>query len=152
MFPKLVVRVVLAAVILFALIQLIPYGRAHENPSARDEPTWDSPQTRALSVRACYDCHSNETRWPWYSGVAPISWVIQNHVVEGRETLNFSDWTRPQPEAAESAEEVSEGEMPPAGYGLMHPEARLSASERQQLIQGLRATLGGHSEGRERGD
>ena len=142
MFAKLVIRVVLGAVILFALIQLIPYGRTHENPSARDEPAWDSPQTRALSVRACYDCHSNETRWPWYSRVAPVSWVIQHHVVEGRDVLNFSDWTRPQPEAAESAEEVSEGEMPPAGYGLMHPEANLSASEREQLIQGLRATLG----------
>src|SRR5690349_11025724 len=63
---------------LFLLIQAVPYGRAHTNPPVVSEPHWDSPRTRELAKRACFDCHSNETRWPWYSHVAPMSWVLQN--------------------------------------------------------------------------
>jgi hypothetical protein len=66
-----IVRILLGAVALFALIQVVPYGRSHTNPPVQSEPKWDSPQTRALAVRACYDCHSNETTWPWYTNVAP---------------------------------------------------------------------------------
>ena len=79
---------------LVLVAQLIPYGRNHRNPPIVAEPTWNSPSTRALAERACFDCHSNETRWPWYSHVAPTSWLVQNHVDEGREVLNFSDWNR----------------------------------------------------------
>ena len=57
----------------FLAIQLVPYGRTHTNPPVTAEPAWDSPQTRALAVRACFDCHSNETVWPWYTSIAPIS-------------------------------------------------------------------------------
>jgi hypothetical protein len=132
--------------VLLLLIQVIPYGRDHTNPPVRREPSWDSPQTRQLAVRACYDCHSNQTAWPWYTQVAPISWLAQYDVQKGRDELNFSELDRSQKEARESAESVEEGEMPPWYYVLAHPEASLSPAERQALIQGLRATLGGKAE------
>lgn len=125
---------------LLVLIQLVPYGRDHQNPDVVAEPSWDSPQTRDLAVRACFDCHSNETTWPWYSNIAPLSWLIQRDVDEGREHLNFSEWNRRQ-RSGESAETVREGEMPPPYYTVTHPNARLSDSEMQALAQGLTASL-----------
>src|SRR5215216_1353338 len=82
--------------VLFVVLQLVPYGRRHDNPPTTREPAWDDPTTRALAVRACFDCHSNETRWPWYSYVAPVSWLTQRDVDEGRRELNFSEWDRQQ--------------------------------------------------------
>lgn len=134
--------VALGGVALFGLVQLVPYGRDHENPRVVHEPAWDSPSTRALAVRACFDCHSNETRWPWYSHVAPASWLVRRDVEVGRQELNFSDWTGAYEEEDESAESVIEGEMPPAAYRLLHSSARLSADERNQLARGLAATFG----------
>jgi mono/diheme cytochrome c family protein len=135
------VRLTLLAILgLFVLIQLVPYGRDHSNPPVVAEPAWDSPHTRALAAAACFDCHSNETRWPWYTNVAPFSWLTQNDVDNGREALNFSEWDRPQ-EAEELAEVISDGEMPPWYYRLLHSAADLSDREKQQLIDGLRATL-----------
>lgn len=130
----------------FLAIQLVPYGPT-PNPPGPVEPAWDSPETRALAVRACFDCHSNETVWPWYSHVAPLAWLVRDHVDEGREHLNFSAWDRPQDDAEEAAEVVQEGEMPPAYYGPLHPEARLTDAERAALVAGLRATFGGEAEG-----
>ncbi len=135
-----------AALLLFLLIQLVPYGRAHNNPPVRQEPTWDSPQTQALAERACYDCHSNETEWPWYSNVAPVSWLLQHDVIEGRSKFNVSEWGREQDDAEEAAKTVAEGEMPPPTYLLSHPTARLTESERAALVQGLQATFGGELE------
>ena len=136
-------------------IQLVPYGRNHTNPPVTSEPQWDSPATRALAERACFDCHSNETTWPAYASIAPASWLVQRDVDEGRAVLNFSDWQRPQEEAAEASEELLEGEMPPGAYLLIHARARLSPADRDRLAQGLARTLGGapHQEaheGRER--
>jgi hypothetical protein len=143
-------QVAVAGVLALALaIQVVPYGRAHTTPPVRAEPAWDRPETRPLVKRACYDCHSNETVWPWYTNVAPVSWRVQRHVEEGRTVLNFSEWDRPQEEAGESAETVQEGEMPPGDYLLLHPEARLSPAEREALIRGLTASLGQES-GRDR--
>jgi hypothetical protein len=85
-----------AAVVLFALAQAVPYGRNHENPPVQAEPIWDSPRTRQLAKRACFDCHSNETTWPWYTNFAPFSWLAYNDVTGGRSALNFSEWNRPQ--------------------------------------------------------
>jgi hypothetical protein len=68
---------VLFLVLLFGLIQFVPYGRDHSNPPVYQEPQWDSPQTQELVSNACYDCHSNETVLPWYSNIAPVSWLIQ---------------------------------------------------------------------------
>ena len=132
----------LVLVLALVVIQFVPYGRDHVNPPVVAEPTWDSPATRALAKQACFDCHSNETEWPAYSRVAPISWLIQRDVSEGRAVLNFSEWQRPQEEAKEAAEEVLEGEMPLQIYRLMHAHARLGAADRERLAQGLESTLG----------
>jgi mono/diheme cytochrome c family protein len=134
--------VVLTGIGLIAVLQLVPYGRDHTNPAATREPEWDRPATRVLAVRACFDCHSNETRWPWYSHLAPFSWLVQRDVDVGRRVLNFSEWDRPYEEAGESAKTVLEGEMPPAMYLPLHPSARLSAEEKRSLANGLVANVG----------
>lgn len=133
-------------------IQLVPYGRDHTNPPVTGEPTWDAPETRALAKQACFDCHSNETEWPAYARIAPVSWLVQHDVDEGRAALNFSEWTRPQKEAKEAAKEVQEGEMPPAAYKLVHAHARLSPGDLDRLAQGLMRTVGpaAEQEARER--
>ena len=124
-------------------IQLIPYGHPAANPPVRVEPRWDAPATRELAARACFDCHSNQTQYPWYSYVAPVSWLVQRDIDEGRPKLNFSEWDLPQREANDAAKQVEKGEMPPAIYLPTHPEARLSSTEKQALIDGLRATVEG---------
>lgn len=136
---KIVKRVVSVLLVGFGLIQLVPYGRDHTNPAVRAEPAWPSPRVRELAVRACFDCHSNESRWPWYSQVAPISWLIQKDVVDGRKHLNFSEWDVAQKHAKEASEELREGEMPPSIYLPLHPEAKLSAAEKAELVAGLEA-------------
>jgi hypothetical protein len=120
----------------------VPYGRNHTNPPVHAEPLWDSPRTRELATRACFDCHSNETRWPWYSHVAPMSWLVQRDVDQGRRELNFSLWDRRQKRAKDAAAEVEKGEMPPGAYLMGHPEANLTEVEKADLIRGLRATFG----------
>jgi hypothetical protein len=123
------------------VIQLVPYGRDHDNPPVVAEPLWDSAQTRELAVLACFDCHSNETVWPWYPNVAPVSWPVQRDVDQGREHLNYSEWNRRQ-EGEEPAETVRDGSMPPRSYLLTHP-ARLTDPELAALADGLVATFGG---------
>lgn len=138
---KLILWGILAIVALGLLIQLVPLPGRGANPPVISEPNWDSPQTRALAVRACFDCHSNETVWPWYSYVAPVSWLVYRDVTEGRHRMNFSDWNQRPRDAGEMAEVIQEGEMPPAIYLLQHPTARLSTAEKQQLITGLQKSL-----------
>lgn len=133
----------LAAAALLVLIQLVPYGHRHNNPPVVREPSWDSETTRRLTKRACFDCHSNETIWPWYSNVAPVSWLVQHDIDEGRRELNFSDWRDGQREGEdpeELVEEVLERTMPPFSYRLLHSEARLSPAEIRRLASGLRQT------------
>jgi mono/diheme cytochrome c family protein len=139
---KIILLVIAGVIILFLLIQLVPYGRDHTNPPVVAEPAWDSPQTRALAQRACFDCHSNETVWPWYSNVAPVSWLVQRDTIEGRQKLNFSTWGTGEQETEEMYETVAEGEMPPPVYLITHPEARLTAAEKQALLSGIKATFG----------
>ncbi len=146
---RIIMIIVVGLVALFLFIQLIPYGRQHTNPSVVAEPIWDSPQTRALAVRACFDCHSNDTIWPWYSNIAPVSWMVQQDVNEGRQHLNFSEWGRREQEADDISELIDNGEMPPLQFLILHPDARLTASEKQQLKQGFQATLGDVSESEE---
>ena len=126
--------------LLFALIQAVPYGRSHTNPPVAAEPAWDSAQTRALAVRACFDCHSNQSKWPWYSNIAPVSWLVQRDVSGGRGTLNFSEWNRPQDGAGDLTEVVGNG-MPPWFYVLLHSMAKLSPSEKKALADGLARTV-----------
>jgi hypothetical protein len=133
---------IIGLIIVGMLIQLIPLPGRGNNPPVVSEPTWDSPQTRALAKRACFDCHSNETVWPWYSYVAPVSWLVYNDTMEGRRRLNFSEWTSSlQRRTVEFAEVIQGGEMPPAVYLPMHPTAQLTAAEKQQLITGLTNSL-----------
>lgn len=127
-------------VVLFPAIQFIPYGHDHDNPPVVQEPSWDSRQTRDLAKNACFDCHSNETLWPWYANMAPVSWLVYTDVRHGRRHLNFSDWRQGQREGENPKklrEAIAEGEMPPLQYRLLHPEARLTASQKQQLVEGL---------------
>lgn len=127
-----------AFVILGLLIQLIPYGRDHTNPPVEAEPQWDRPQTRNLAQAACFDCHSNETVWPWYSNIAPVSWLVYRDVIEGRQHINFSDWNRPDRQHVDEFQKVHQASsMPPWYYALLHPEAQLSDGESQQLFAGL---------------
>ena len=124
------------------LAQAIPYGRGNTNPPVLAEPVWDSPRTRELAVLACFDCHSNETEYPWYAQVAPFSWALQDHVEAGRKSLNFSEWNRLQEEAGHAAEMVLDGSMPPFFYTVAHPAARFTSAEKQEFADGLTATLG----------
>jgi len=136
-------KILLTLVALLIVIQFIPYGKDHTNPKVVAEPKWDTPKTRELFMKACVDCHSFETKWPAYSNVAPISWIVYNHVVEGREHFNVSNWGHQKKnEGEDAAEEVEEGEMPLTSYLLVHPEAKLSEDEKAQLIQGLKNTFG----------
>jgi cytochrome c551/c552 len=133
--------VVIAVVILLIGIQVVPYGHDHANPPVQGEPKWSSPQVRELAARACFDCHSNETVWPWYSNVAPMSWLIQRDVDQGRRRLNFSQWNAPQRGSRDVAESIQRGSMPQWYYVMLHPSAKLSSADIQTLVQGLGASL-----------
>ena len=101
-----------------------------------------APKREHWLCAACYDCHSNEVVWPWYPNIAPVSWLVQHDVDEGRSKLNFSEWDKPQRGADDASEAVQNGSMPRWFYVPLHPTANLTAEEKQQLIQGLNA-LGG---------
>jgi mono/diheme cytochrome c family protein len=146
---KFITLIIAGLVVLFAAIQLVPYGRDHANPAVQQEPNWDSPQTRQLAVAACFDCHSNQTQWPWYSNIAPVSWLIQHDVEEGRRALNFSEWGNRHAEVDEIPEVIHRGSMPPSYYGLIHPPAQLTSAQTETLIQGIQATFGVAGEGGE---
>ncbi len=118
--------------------------RGHTNPPVVSEPAWDSSETRQLAKRACFDCHSNETTWPWFTNVPPLSLLVLNDVREGRDHLNFSNWQSGggrNRETREIPEVVMEGSMPPLLYLTMHPEARLTPEEKAALARGLEQTL-----------
>ncbi len=105
-----------------------------------------TPEISALLHRACYNCHSNETVWPWYSNVAPVSWLLASDVSEGREKLNFSAWSiydagLKSKKLNKIAEETGGGGMPPWYYTMVHPEARLSAAEREKIRNWTQAGL-----------
>jgi mono/diheme cytochrome c family protein len=138
---KTIIGLIIIIILGGLLIQLIPLPGRGQNPPVAAEPKWDSPQTRALVKRACFDCHSNETAWPWYSYVAPVSWLVYSDTMTGRSRLNFSDWNNRQRGAGEIIEVIQEGEMPPAIYLPMHPSAQLTPAEKQQLITGLTNSL-----------
>lgn len=132
-------RVFLGGFVLLVLIQFVPYGRDHTNPPGSAEPAWPSARVRELAERACFDCHSHATRWPWYSHVAPMSWLVARDVKDGRKHLNFSAWDKPQKNASKASDELEEGEMPPWFYLPLHADARLTDAEKAELVQGLKA-------------
>jgi mono/diheme cytochrome c family protein len=136
-------KIILGIVVLAVVIQFIPYGKNHENPAVQSQVKWDSAKTEQLFASACKDCHSNETKWPWYSNIAPVSWLVYNDVQEGREHFNISMIGKQRKNKLEdAAESVEEGDMPFLPYLITHPEARLSTQETEELIKGLKATFG----------
>lgn len=126
----------------FVVIQFI--SPAHTNPPVKNDfiATTHPPAAVAASLRgACYDCHSSETIWPWYSHVAPVSWLIASDVSGGRHHVNFSDWPVDHVSAVRRLgwiyEVLAHHEMPPPQYTLMHPAARLTSEQHQQLLKWL---------------
>jgi len=129
----------------FALLQLTNPPRT--NPPVIHDLMASSatpPQVAAMLHAACYDCHSSETLWPWYSHIAPMSWLIASDVKEGREHLNLSDWPNDNPMRAAKrlenmSDEISSGEMPLPKYTKIHADARLTRIQRKELSDWLDA-------------
>lgn len=122
------------------LLQFVPVARVNPPDRGRTEAP---SEVQAALRRACYDCHSNETRWPWYSSVAPLSFLIARDVNEGRRELNFSLWSqynerRKSRKLKEIAEQVEKGKMPQWYYVALHPDAKLSVIERELIIKWAR--------------
>lgn len=136
---RVIVGIVAVAIVGFVILQFIP-GFDITNPPVTQAIQWDSPETEQLIRAACYDCHSNETVWPWYSQIAPVKWLVVHDVDEGRQEMNLSTGRRI--EADEMIEQIERGEMPPRIYLPLHPEANLSAEQKAALIAGIEATLG----------
>jgi heme-binding protein len=128
-------RTAAAAIVAAVVIQLIPVKR--DNPPAASEVGAPADVRRILE-RSCYDCHSNRTRWPWYSHVAPVSWMVARDVHLGRKELNFSDWPvfdfeEQEHLLADVAKDVERGSMPLWNYAMIHEDARLSAEDRRRV-------------------
>jgi len=125
----------LAAVIVLAAIQLYPVKR--DNPPV--EADLDAPaEVKAILRRACYDCHSNETHWPCYAYVAPVSWLVTSDVEAGRKQLNFSSWSqysakKRRTKAETMLDQITEKEMPLPKYLHLHSDAKLSAADVETL-------------------
>ena len=120
--------------------QLVPVDRS--NPPVQGEVAAPA-EVRAVLRRACYDCHSNEVRWPWYGRVAPVSWLLERDVREGRKEVNFCVFgeyseKRRRRKWMEIPEQVQKSEMPPWFYVAVHREARLSEADRALLLQWAR--------------
>jgi hypothetical protein len=137
---------------LLAVIVIMQFFRIDKtNPES--DPTMDMfvaenvpADVQSIIKTSCFDCHSNQVRYPWYTNVAPVSWVVKKHINEGRDELNFNEWgtystKRKLHKLEEIEEEVGEAEMPLAGYLIAHGDARLSKQQKQQLMnwaKGLR--------------
>jgi len=123
------------------LIQFIPFGHTRTNPPVVSEPNWTTAQARAIVKEHCFQCHSNETNWTWYSNIAPGSWLIAFDVIEGRQRFNFSDWNKKPGELDEMVAAIQSGEMPPVQYWIVHPGARLNTHQKQELIHALETSI-----------
>jgi hypothetical protein len=132
------------AVIGVAFIVMQFFGPAKTSPPVDEAKSIQAnarltPEVSAILTRSCQDCHSYQTRWPWYSHVAPVSWFLIDHVTEARKHLNFSEWAaytpkRMRKKLEEMGEEVEAGAMPLKSYLLLHGDARLSPAEVQALM------------------
>lgn len=148
---KIVKVIVLILVAGFAAIQLVPVKR--DNPTGKD--TFNAPASvKKIVRRSCYDCHSNETRWLWYTYVAPISWIGADHVHEAREEMNLSNWAKLPPEKQKRKmwsmlEHIEEGEMPLPHYLFFHPEAKLSKKDMEIMREWVAKSAGGKPERQE---
>lgn len=154
MLRKIILGVIVIGLVGFVALQFVggfvPLF-ARTNPPVTYQIQWNSSETEALIRTTCYDCHSNETVWPWYSYVAPVSWLVARDVNEGRDALNYSTGEG-ELEGEDMIDEIRDGDMPPANYLLMHPEANLTTEQRAQLIAGIEATFGGEGNENENED
>ena len=135
-------NILLGLLVLFVLIQLIRIDKTNPSSDAAQEfMTIEKPPNQVANIlkNACYDCHSHNTAYPWYTNLAPVSWMIRSHIKGGRQQVNFSTWgtydaKKRQHKLEEMAEEVAEKKMPMKSYTWLHSEAKLSATDRQTLI------------------
>jgi len=138
-------QIAIAFIVVLAAIQLIRPERA--NPPINAGSTIQAhvgtaSELGAILDRSCRDCHSNATVWPWYTHIAPVSWLMAYGVAEGRKAVNFSEWAAYSPEQqrkllAESCEDVRSGKMP-GPYALLHPETRLSPGDIETICAATR--------------
>jgi cytochrome c553 len=124
---------------LLLLIQLVPYGRDHTIRAATNPFKWNSPEAEAVAKASCYDCHSNETKWWWAVKIAPFSWLAQNDIDSAQRRVNFSEWKGSL--TVEGMQRAINRDMPPLQYTLFHPDAKLTETKRQSLMQGFRTSL-----------
>ena len=110
---KVLLRAGLGLFAVAVLLQLVPYGRDHTNPPVTQDAPWPDGRARELATASCYDCHSNQTRWPLQTFVAPFSWMTARDVEQGRDKLNFSTWDQDDGEADDAADAVADATMPP---------------------------------------
>ncbi len=111
-----------------------------DNPPVLNSPEWDSARTKQTFMNLCADCHSNETVYPWYSYIPPVSFLIYTDVANGRKHFNISEYTKE--DGVKSAYEYKKGEMPLWIYTLMHRDAILDENSKAEFIEGLEATFG----------
>lgn len=139
---RILIGAVIAAIVGLGLMQFWPMQLT--NPPVVSTPTLGSAAAQDIAERACYDCHSNETVWPWYAHIVPSGLLLEKDVHEGRAVLNFSEWEVTcctMTQIDEMATTVNTGEMPPPYYIILHPEADLNDEERGQLVNGLIAAM-----------
>jgi hypothetical protein len=135
---------VVSGLVVFGLIQLVPYGRDRTQPPITGEPQWASAETRTLMVSACFHCHASEVEYPAYANVAPASWAVQSHINGGRSHVNYQQFATDPGNADETIEVIRDGSMPPAYFTRFgnNPEAALTDEQKAALIAGLEKTPG----------
>lgn len=140
-------RIGIAFIVLFIVIQVFQINKTITPVNEQTDfmaVTQTNPEVATILKNACYDCHSNQPTYPWYTSVAPVSWWIKNHINEGSKHLNFSIWQtytvkRKDHKLEECVEMIEEGEMPMNSYTWMHPEAKLTDAQKQLLIDWFKA-------------
>ena len=141
---KFVKAVLLSVGLAFVVIQLVPAAQV-TNPPANGTLT-APPEVEQTLERSCFDCHSNQTQWPWYAKVAPLSWLVAHDVELGRKEINFSEWGEYYPGTRKRKLEwmrraLHEEAMPPWQYRLMHPSSRMSQSDCDLLTRWIDGEL-----------
>jgi hypothetical protein len=139
--------IALTAAGLFVAIQFVPYGWWHENPPVVQDTPWPNAQAAEIARVSCYDCHSNESEWPVYSYVAPMSWLVRQDVEGGRGELNFSEWPLNDKQLDDALDVIEDDEMPPGKYTVIHRDARLTDVEARVLTEAIES-LGGSADER----
>ena len=143
---KIIISIAGILVIGFFLLQVMPIGMIRPNFERKPDPKttttveWNSPEVHNLVRRACFDCHSNETTYPWYSQVAPVSWLVNRDVNQGRGAMNFSQDAATDYDIKDLEWHLY-NDMPPRIYLVMHPDAKLTDEERAILLEGFKATF-----------